>query len=41
MKEEWSPIENFSDYSVSNTGFVVNEETGRVMKGSLNREGLA
>ena len=37
---EWRRITHFSDYSVSNTGMVRNEETGRTMARLVNQRGV-
>lgn len=40
MEVEWRRIRHFSDYSVSETGFVRNDETGRLMTRLINQSGL-
>ena len=32
MSEQWQTIEEFPDYSVSNTGKIRNNKTGRILK---------
>ena len=39
MIEIWREILEFPEYEVSNTGFVRNKKTKRVLKGYLNRPG--
>lgn len=39
MEELWTPIEENPKYLISNTGFVMNDETGRLMKLSVTRQG--
>ena len=34
MLQEWMPIEEFPEYSVSNDGYVVNNATGRILSNS-------
>lgn len=40
MQEEWRPIENFPEYSVSNFGNVRTNKTGRILALSENQFGL-
>jgi hypothetical protein len=40
MREEWREILEFPNYSVSNTGLVRNEETGREMVRHVNQRGI-
>ena len=39
MVEIWREILELPEYEVSNTGFVRNKKTGRILKGYLNRPG--
>lgn len=38
--KEWRKIESFMDYSVSNQGFVRNDDTGRIMSLLVNQTGV-
>lgn len=38
--DEWRDILSFPGYSVSDTGFVMNEETGRTMRTTSNQRGI-
>ena len=38
--EEWEPIEGFSRYLVSNRGEIQNYDTGRIMRTSINAQGI-
>lgn len=40
MKTEWRSIKDFPGYEVSDTGFVRNSETGRVMRLRVNQRGI-
>lgn len=40
MHEEWRAVLEFPGYSVSNTGLVRNEETGRMMTRHVNQRGI-
>lgn len=40
MQEEWREILEFPGYSVSNTGFVHNDETDRMMTRHVNQRGI-
>lgn len=40
MQEEWLPVEDFPDYSVSNYGYVQNARTGRMMSLSPVQYGM-
>lgn len=40
MQAEWRPVQYFPGYSVSDTGFVLNEETGRLMTRLINQRGV-
>jgi hypothetical protein len=40
MSDEWRPIQSFTDYIVSDDGYVRNEKTGRFMAQSTNQRGI-
>lgn len=40
MPTEWRPIESFPGYSVSDTGYVMNDETGHLMTMLVNQAGV-
>lgn len=40
MKEQWKKIRGFPDYSVSNTGFIRSEKTGRLLSLYENQYGV-
>lgn len=39
MSEIWKPIDEFEDYSISNTGRVRNDKKDSILKGGLNNKG--
>jgi hypothetical protein len=39
MDEVWTPIDELPNYLVSNTGLVMNDSTGRLLKQSLTKQG--
>lgn len=40
MDEKWAPIEGFPNYSVSDSGRIINDDTGRILKESKTKTGL-
>lgn len=40
MREEWREVREFPNYSVSNTGFIRNEDTDRIMIPHANQRGI-
>ena len=40
MQVEWRQIREFPNYSVSNSGYVRNDDTGRIMAASVNQHGV-
>lgn len=40
MKERWKKIRGFPDYSVSNTGFIQSEKSGKILSQSENQFGV-
>lgn len=39
MNEEWKDIPEFSNYQISNLGFIRNKKTGRILKSATNGSG--
>lgn len=40
MKEEWKDVLEFPGYSISNTGEVISDKTGKVLSQNVNQQGI-